>query len=84
MKLRDLFHYFYSGMQIIIQDENIHTGEPFNLYKGEVQDTPYWLAEYEVTSHESIEIEDGKLLISVAKSASVINALRKKLEETKS
>ena len=69
MKIRDLIYHLADDMEIVIQDAIIKTGETYPLFEGEVQNTPHWIVDKELTASECVEVRDGVLVIDVSKPA---------------
>jgi hypothetical protein len=64
LKIRDIIDYLRSDMTVIVR--NYIASLSTDVYSGEVQNMPYWVAEESFTAAECIEAEKNTLVIEIS------------------
>lgn len=66
MRIRDIIYYLRSDINLIIRECD-KDGKTIDIYNGQVQNLPYWIAELEFVAEKCIEAETDSIVIGVGK-----------------
>ncbi len=66
MRIRDLIEYLRSDMEISVRQQVNKSENMVEIYRGQVENMPYWVVEKSFRASECIEIEDEVFVIDIS------------------